>query len=77
MFEGLAFQDFDDAVGVDGAIGVDRECFAGELVDHIQDLRMGLLLTGQPARRAMVAARRPRRGRSVENRRNQPRSRLQ
>ena len=38
-------------------------------------IRMRLLLTAQPARRAILAARRhPHRGRSVENRRSQARS---
>lgn len=36
--EGQTIQHIDDAVGIDGAIDFDRECFAGELVDHVQHL---------------------------------------
>lgn len=32
-------QDGDDVVGVDGPVDVDREGFAGELVDHVQHLQ--------------------------------------
>jgi hypothetical protein len=38
VLEGEAVQDVDDTVGVDAAVNIDREGFAGELVDHIQHL---------------------------------------
>lgn len=40
-------EDFDDTVGVDGMIDLDREGFAGELVDHVQYLQ------GSPVRQGV------------------------
>ncbi len=36
---GEAVQDRNDGVGIDGAIDLDREALAGELVDHVEHLQ--------------------------------------